>query len=87
MHPEIRRDAPGACPICGMALEPLAPSAEEGESYELKDMIRRFWIGVALTTHRRRRRHGTSRGSRSVGGGKRASLTESEAVTPHAMLE
>ncbi len=50
MHPEIRRDAPGACPICGMALEPLAPSAEEGESYELKDMTRRFWIGVALTT-------------------------------------
>ena len=35
MHPEIRRDAPGACPICGMALEPLAPSAEEGEGYEL----------------------------------------------------
>ena len=50
MHPEIRRDAPGACPICGMALEPLAPSAEEGESHELKDMTRRFWIGVALTT-------------------------------------
>ena len=50
MHPEIRRDAPGACPICGMALEPLAPSAEEGESDELKDMTRRFWIGVALTT-------------------------------------
>ena len=50
MHSDIRRDAPGACPICGMALEPLAPSAEEGESYELKDMIRRFWIGVALTT-------------------------------------
>src|SRR3954453_18383851 len=30
MHPEIRRDAPGSCPICGMALEPLEPTAEEG---------------------------------------------------------
>jgi Cu+-exporting ATPase len=49
MHPEIRRDAPGACPICGMALEPLAPTAEEGENAELKDMTRRFWISVALT--------------------------------------
>jgi Cu+-exporting ATPase len=49
MHPEIRRDAPGACPICGMALEPLEPTAEEGENAELADMTRRFWIGVALT--------------------------------------
>jgi Cu+-exporting ATPase len=49
MHPEIRRDAPGPCPICGMALEPLAPTAEEGENRELEDMTRRFWIGVALT--------------------------------------
>ena len=49
MHPEIRRDAPGACPICGMALEPLAPTAEEGENAELKDMTRRFWIAVALS--------------------------------------
>jgi len=49
MHPEIRRDAPGSCPICGMALEPLAPSGEEGENAELVDMTRRFWIGVALT--------------------------------------
>jgi Cu+-exporting ATPase len=50
MHPEIRRDEPGACPICGMALEPLAPTAEEGENAELADMTRRFWISVALTT-------------------------------------
>src|SRR5688500_15615354 len=50
MHPEIRRDAPGACPICGMALEPLAPSAEEGENAELVDMTRRFWISLALTS-------------------------------------
>ena len=49
MHPEIRRDAPGTCPICGMALEQLAPTAEEGENVELVDMTRRFWIGVALT--------------------------------------
>jgi Cu+-exporting ATPase len=49
MHPQIRRNEPGACPICGMALEPLAPTAEDGESAELKDMTRRFWIGVALT--------------------------------------
>jgi len=49
MHPEIRRDEPGACPICGMALEPLTPSAEEGENAELHDMTRRFWISVALS--------------------------------------
>jgi Cu+-exporting ATPase len=49
MHPEIRRDEPGACPICGMALEPLAPTAEEGENHELTDMTRRFWIAVVLT--------------------------------------
>jgi Cu+-exporting ATPase len=49
MHPEIRRDAPGACPICGMALEPLEPVAEGGENEELADMTRRLWIGVALT--------------------------------------
>jgi Cu+-exporting ATPase len=49
MHSEIRRDAPGACPICGMALEPLAPTADEGENHELKDMTRRFWISVVLT--------------------------------------
>ncbi len=49
MHPEVRRDAPGACPICGMALEPLTPVAEQGENAELKAMTRRFWISVALT--------------------------------------
>ena len=41
MHPEIRRDAPGSCPICGMALEPLEPSLEEGPNPELIDMSRR----------------------------------------------
>jgi Cu+-exporting ATPase len=49
MHPEIRRDAPGACPICGMALEPLTPAADEGENAELGDMTRRFRICAALT--------------------------------------
>jgi len=49
MHPQIRRNAPGPCPICGMALEPLESSAEEGENPELNDMSRRFWISAALT--------------------------------------
>jgi P-type Cu+ transporter len=48
MHPEIRRDAPGPCPICGMALEPLAPVADEAESEELIDMRRRLWISALL---------------------------------------
>jgi Cu+-exporting ATPase len=48
MHPEIRQDHPGNCPICGMALEPAAPSAEAGPNPELADMSRRFWIGLAL---------------------------------------
>jgi len=49
MHPEIQRTGPGACPICGMALEPLAPTADEGENKELADMTRRFWISAMLT--------------------------------------
>ena len=50
MHPEVRQDTPGSCPICGMALEPLSPEAEtEDENHELRDMTRRFWIGLALT--------------------------------------
>ncbi len=49
MHPEIVRDGPGNCPICGMALEPVTPAADEGENEELKDMTRRFWISAALT--------------------------------------
>jgi Cu+-exporting ATPase len=49
MHPEIVRDDPGSCPICGMALEPMTPSAEQGPNPELADMTRRFWIGLALT--------------------------------------
>ena len=48
MHPQIRRDAPGSCPICGMALEPLQPTTESPHSAELRDMSRRFWIGALL---------------------------------------
>ncbi len=48
MHPEIVRDVPGACPICGMALEPMTPTAESGPNPELADMTKRFWIGAAL---------------------------------------
>jgi heavy metal translocating P-type ATPase len=48
MHPEIRRPGPGACPICGMALEPEMVSAELKANPELIDMTRRFWIGLAL---------------------------------------
>lgn len=49
MHPEIRQTGPGACPICGMALEPETVSAEPVDNAELKDMTRRFLIGLALT--------------------------------------
>jgi P-type Cu+ transporter len=48
MHPQIRQVGPGSCPICGMALEPLAPADETGPNPELLDMTRRFWIGAAL---------------------------------------
>ncbi len=45
MHPEIIRDQPGSCPICGMALEPMTPTDEPSE--ELADFTRRMWISVA----------------------------------------
>lgn len=48
MHPEIRQEGPGDCPICGMALEPETVTADSGPSEELKDMTRRFWIGLVL---------------------------------------
>jgi Cu+-exporting ATPase len=48
MHPEIRQVGPGACPICGMALEPEIATAETGPNPELADMTRRFWLGLAL---------------------------------------
>jgi Cu+-exporting ATPase len=49
MHPEIRRDGPGNCPICGMALEPSTIAASDEPNAELADMTRRFWIGLVLT--------------------------------------
>ena len=48
MHPEIRQDHSGSCPICGMALEPVVVTAQAGPSPELVDMTRRFRIGLAL---------------------------------------
>ena len=61
MHPEILRDAPGTCPICGMALEPVMPALDDGENPELTDFRRRFWwtlplslivLGLAMLGHR-----------------------------------
>ncbi|GGI68914.1 copper-translocating P-type ATPase [Polymorphobacter multimanifer] len=49
MHPQIRQIGPGACPICGMALEPAVMTAETPPNPELADFTRRFWIGLALT--------------------------------------
>jgi len=49
MHPEVRQRAPGSCPMCGMALEPLLVTADEGPSAELVTMTRRFCIGLVLT--------------------------------------
>jgi Cu+-exporting ATPase len=49
MHPQIVRDSPGACPICGMALEPRTVSAVEEVNPELRDMTGRLWFAVALT--------------------------------------
>jgi Cu+-exporting ATPase len=49
MHPQIRQAGPGACPICGMALEPEIATAEAGPNPELIDMTRRFWIGLILS--------------------------------------
>jgi Cu+-exporting ATPase len=49
MHPEVRQQGPGACPICGMGLEPEMPTANAGPNAELIDMTRRLWVGVLLT--------------------------------------
>jgi Cu+-exporting ATPase len=49
MHPEVRRDKPGDCPLCGMALEPVEPAAGAQPNPELADMSRRLWIGAALS--------------------------------------
>ncbi|MGJ4880413.1 heavy metal translocating P-type ATPase [Bradyrhizobium sp. HKCCYLRH1065] len=49
MHPEIRQEGPGTCPICGMALEPDVISLDDAPNPELADMSRRFWIGTVLS--------------------------------------
>ena len=49
MHPQVVSARPGSCPICGMALEPRAPSAAEGPSAELADMTRRLRVSAALS--------------------------------------
>jgi Cu+-exporting ATPase len=49
MHPEIVADAPGSCPICGMALEPRTVTLEEAANPELIEMTRRFWISAVLS--------------------------------------
>ena len=49
MHPQIRRDGPGVCPICGMALEPEAPSLDDGPNPELVDFTRRWWVAATLS--------------------------------------
>jgi Cu+-exporting ATPase len=49
MHPEVVRAEPGACPICGMALEPRTGTVEEEVNPELLDMTRRFWVSLVLT--------------------------------------
>ena len=48
MHPEIVRDAPGSCPICGMALVPIAGTGEADDT-ELRDLTRRMWVGAVLS--------------------------------------
>ncbi len=48
MDADVVSDRPGACPKCGMALEPAAPTLDNGPDPELLDMQRRFWIGLAL---------------------------------------
>ena len=49
MHPQIRQQGPGTCPICGMALEPEMPGLEDDDNPELRDLTRRFWWTLPLT--------------------------------------
>jgi len=52
MHPQIQRDRPGNCPICGMTLEPRnrgAAAGDEEEQREIKSLSRKFWIALVLT--------------------------------------
>ena len=49
MHPEIEQDHPGACPKCGMTLEPEAIGGEEEERRETRSLSQKFWIALGLT--------------------------------------
>ena len=49
MHPQIRHQGPGNCPICGMALEPEAPSLDDAPNPELVDFTRRWWVSAVLS--------------------------------------
>lgn len=49
MHPEVQQHGPADCPKCGMALEPMLPSADADDDVEVRTMSRRFWTLVALT--------------------------------------
>ncbi|MCU4117997.1 copper-transporting P-type ATPase [Variovorax sp. N23] len=49
MHPQVRQRGPGHCPLCGMALEPVVATTQSGDSPELRDMTRRFWVALVLT--------------------------------------
>ncbi len=49
MHPQIRQEGPGSCPICGMALEPEVVTLEDTANPELADMTRRLWISAILS--------------------------------------
>jgi Cu+-exporting ATPase len=48
MHPQILRDGPSSCPICGMALEPMTPSADVGPNPEFIDIRRRFIVSAII---------------------------------------
>ncbi len=50
MHPEVRQEDPGICPICGMALEPEMPGLDDEDNPELRDFSRRFWWTLPATT-------------------------------------
>ena len=49
MHPEVRQDHPGACPKCGLTLEPVMPELKADENPELADFKHRFWWSLPLT--------------------------------------
>ena len=49
MHPQIVRDAPGSCPLCGMALVPIGAAAADADDSELRGLTRRLWVGIALS--------------------------------------